>query len=292
MKIFAALLAAALVTAPAVAAPARDGGVLPSDGAAGGWRRTRPSMVFRGADLYGHINGGSEVFLELGFDDLVVQDYGKGDGALAVEVYTMRDELAAAGIYLLKCGREARHPDIPGRHAYSPRQVQLWRGRTYVTLTNFDGSEATTSAMVTFARLIAQRLPSPGPVPGLDALPAEGRDEASVRVIRGPATLETVYTLGPGDVLQLGGTLTAVAADYPDGRGGRFTRIVASYPDPARARAAFDHVAANLDSYIETVSRTPGRLVFKDWAGKFGEVRPEGSRLEILVNLDAPPDGG
>lgn len=284
-------LVVALAAVAAAAASAPASGVLPPDGSAGGWKRSRPVMVFRGADLYGHINGGSEVFLELGFDTLVVQDYAKGTGALAVEVYTMRDPLAAAGIYLLKCGREDHAPGLAAPHAYAPRQVQLWRGRTYVSITNFDGGEETTKAMVAFARLIAAKLPPPGPVPGLDALPVDGRDPSSVRVIRGPATLESVYTLGPGDILQLGGTLTAVAADYPDGHGGTFTRIVATYPDAARARAAFDNVAANLDSYIEPVSRTGEALVFKDWDGRFGEVRPAGARLEIRVNLEAAPHG-
>ena len=51
-------------------------------------------------------------------------------------------------------------------------------------------------------------------------------------------SLQALYTLGDGDILQLGGTITAAAGDYKDAAGA-ITLIVADYPTPAAATAAF-----------------------------------------------------
>ena len=191
----------------------------PADGFHGAWQRSDDLLVFTGPELYGHIDGGAEVFLELGFDRLEVQRYGSPSGEVAVELYRMRDPAAALGVYLLKCGAEERRPEIPARHSFNRYQVQLVRGATYVSVQAAGGAPAE-GDLVAFAREVASRLPGADDLTVLELLPVEGRVEGSERIVRGPFTLQEVMTLGEGDVLQLGGSTTAVAADYglPDGR--------------------------------------------------------------------------
>jgi hypothetical protein len=81
-----------------------ESGPLPPDGFLNTWHREASPRVFEGADLYGHINGGAEVFLELGFDRLDVVRYDADGAAVEVERYRMTDPVAALGIYLMKCG--------------------------------------------------------------------------------------------------------------------------------------------------------------------------------------------
>jgi hypothetical protein len=259
----------------------------PADGFHGAWQRSDDLLVFTGPELYGHIDGGAEVFLELGFDRLEVQRYGSPSGEVAVEVYRMRDPAAALGVYLLKCGAEERRPEIPARHSFNRYQVQLVRGATYVSVLGAGGAPAD-GDLVAFARGVASRLPGAGDATVLDLLPVEGRVEGSERIVRGPFTLQEVMTLGEGDVLQLGGSTTAVAADYGLPDGGARTRLVAQYPDAAAARAALVALRDGRDPYLEVVADEPGRLVFKDHARRFIVATCSGDRLEVESGLPAP----
>lgn len=263
-------------------------GALPPEGFLRGWHTAGPAEVFEGAGLYGHIDGGAEVFLELGFERLYVQRYLRGKGELSVEIYRMRDPAAALGVYLLKCGRETPVKELGERNTANRWQVLFRKGAFFVQLYNRSGDEETGRDLMPFARYAADRLPDvAGPDP-FAGLPAEHRVPGSERVIRGPFTLARTYTLGQGDLLLLEKYgVTAAAAEYEDGKGNTFMRITAAYPDRAAAAAAFVTAKTNLDPYLEVTNESKNALVFKDYAGKGGRIVRSGKVLEILVNL--PP---
>lgn len=271
------LALAACATRPA-------GDPFPADMAVDGWHRTDHSPAFNRAELYGHINGGAEVFLELGFNLLKVQRYTKGTDEVDVELYEMADLPAAVGIYRMKCGKETRDPSFFASHTVNRYQLLFQQGSYYVTIYNREGSEAAGKSLSDFARHVADRLPAEDTTDLFASLPDESRIARSERVVRGPSTLDSIYTLGAGDVLQLAGKVTALAADYTD-----HTLIVARYPDDGTAKAAFDHAGGNLDSYLEVIDRNDSRLVFKDYASKFGKIVLNGDRIEVTVNLLEKP---
>jgi hypothetical protein len=265
-----------------------DAGLLPADGFSGAWKKNGPTKVFRSEDLYGHINGGAEAFLELGFDQLTVQKYRDGANELAVEIYRMTDPTAARGIYLARCGKETPDPALKERHTASRNQILLQRNRYYLVLYNTAGGAANAPMLVRAAQAIVPKLPADAPVPALALLPPAGLVPGSARIIRGPVGLQALYTLGDGDILQLGGKITGAAGDYKDAAGAS-TLIVVDYPSPAAATAAFKHLKANLDTYLKPASATDSRLVFQDYEKKFGVASVNGTRLEIRLHLAKPP---
>ena len=262
--------------------------MLPSDGFSGAWKKNGPTKVFRSEDLYGHINGGAEAFLELGFDQLTVQKYRDGANELAVEIYRMTDPTAARGIYLARCGKETPDPALKERHTASRQQILLQRNRYYLVLYNTAGGAANAPMLVKAAQAIVPKLPADAPVPALALLPPAGLVPGSARIIRGPVGLQALYTLGDGDILQLGGKITGAAGDYKDAAGAS-TLIVVDYPSPAAATAAFKHLKANLDTYLKPASATDSRLVFQDYEKKFGVASVNGKRLEMRLHLAKPP---
>jgi len=292
--------AAGLLLAAAVAAVGGplDAALLPPDRFLGVWGRVAAPVAFTRADLYGRINGGAEVFLELGFEQLVVQRYRNAAGAtpggssptgaeIEVEIYRMADATAARGIYLARRGTEARDPTLRERHTAGRHQLMLQRDRYFVVVTNRSGADV--AVLVRFGRQVASGIRADGPVPALALLPREGLVAGSERLLRGAVGLQAIYTLGEGDLLQLGGTTTAAAADYRDAGRGPHTRIVAEYGTAAAALAALRHVKANLDPYLKSVSATETRLVFTDYEKKYGVVAVTGRRLEVVVHLERPP---
>ncbi|MCU0251981.1 MAG: hypothetical protein MUE61_17425 [Vicinamibacterales bacterium] len=268
--------------------PAGDAAFLPLDGFSGAWKKNGPMKVFRSEDLYGHIDGGAEAFLELGFDQLTVQKYQDGANELTVELYRMTDPTAARGIYLARCGKETPDPALKDRHTASRNQILLQRNRYYLVLYNTAGGAANAPILAKAAQAIVPKLPADAPVPALALLPPAGLVPGSARIIRGPVSLQALYTLGDGDILQLGGKITGAAGDYKDAAGAS-TLIVVDYPSPAAATAAFKHLKANLDTYLKPASATDSRLVFQDYEKKFGVASVNGKRLEIRLHLAKPP---
>jgi hypothetical protein len=265
-----------------------DAALLPADGFSGSWKKNGPTRVFTSADLYGHINGGAEAFLELGFEQLTVQKYRDGANELAVEIYRMTDATAARGIYLARCGKETPDAALKERHTASRQQILLQRHRYYLVLYNTAGGAANAPMLVKTAQAMAPRLPADAPVPALSLLPASGLVPGSARIIRGPVGLQAFYTLGEGDILQLGGTITGAAGDYRDAAGAS-TLIVVDYPTPAAAAAAFRHLTANLDAYLKPTTTTDSKLVFQDYEKKFGVAAVAGRRLQVRLHLTKPP---
>ena len=268
--------------------PGGDATLLPADGFAGAWKKNGPTKVFTSEDLYGHINGGAEAFLELGFEQLTVQKYKAGANELAIEIYRMSDPTSARGIYLSKCGKETPDPALNERHTASRQQILWQRHRYYIVIYNTAGGAANAPMLVKAAQAMAPRLPADAPVPVLDVLPAAGLVPGSSRVIRGPVSLQALYTLGDGDILQLDGKITGAAGDYKDAAGAT-SLVVVDYPSPAAAAAAFAHLKANLDSYLKPSSATATKLVFQDYEKKFGVVTVAGRRLQVRLHLTKPP---
>ncbi len=275
----------------AAARPTGDGSLMPADGAVAGWKKAGAARVFGGPDLYGYIDGGAELFLEFGFDRLTLQKYGSGSNEVAVEIYRMTDLAAATGIYLTKCGKERRDPSFAARHTVSRHQLLFVRERFFVTVNNLSGGDAAGADLVKIGRTVAAALPADRLPAELSRLPAKGVVPGSERLVRGPFGLQSIFTLGEGDPLQLGGRIVGVAADLHD-EGGARTRLLVVYPDGAAAARAFANVQKHLDSYLKPVTSSATRLVFRDFEGKFGVVSLGARSIEATFHLPKAPQGG
>lgn len=274
------------------ACAAGDQALLPKDGFAKGWVIEGSPRVFEGEALYDHIDGGAENFLELGFETCTVQDY-RGQGEeITLEIYRMRDAAAALGIYLVQCGKERPDARLSERHTLNTNQILLTKGRYYLVATSPKASDAIVPVLVAMGASVSSGLPPDAPPEVLQLLPREGLLPGSLRIIRGPTGLQALLTLGEGDVLQLGGAVTAVAGDFKQAGGERVTRLVAQYPSAEAAKDALKHLKANLDPLLKVQSSTDDGFVFLDYKGRFGKCDRDGMRLNVVAGLSAKPPGG
>jgi len=143
--------------------------------------------------------------------------------------------------------------------------------------------------MVDLARAVLKSIPQGEPVTLLDELPLEGRIPGSERLIRGPYSLQAIFTFGEGDVFELQGKIFAVAADYRDQDGEPSTRLIISYPDELRAAAGYQNLLAKHDPYLKIIHQGEQGCVFQDYRQKIGTVERNKSTLEIRLNLIARP---
>jgi hypothetical protein len=274
-----------------------DTGLLPPDGFLQIWKRAENPRVFTSSDLYGYIDGGAEVYLEFGFEQLTVQAYqpssassgqGSASDEFKAEIYRMADPVAATGIYLMNCGKETPDASFSERHTLNQFQLLFKRDRYYVVINNAEGNQKLRGGMLKFGRYIASRLPAETPVRMSEILPAKGLDKTSIRLIRGPYALQSIYTLGNGDILQLNRSLTAVSARYQD-ESGKYSLILVDYPTEAAAQKAFSNVQYQLDSYLKVQEKNDHQLIFKDYGNEYGVISFAGKRLTIQVHLKNKP---
>ncbi len=264
--------------------------ILPGDGFAPGWMKEGKVRLFQKEDLFNYIDGGAELFHEFGFMSLYVQEYCKGEEELVLELYRMTEPAAALGVYLLKKGHEKSVPGVACRHSGNAFQILAVKGDYFITVRNYSGNDETAASMARLVNRTADTIQSGTPVDLSGLLPKQDLIPESMALFRGPYALEPVFTFGEGDVLLLNGKVFGVLADYQVGDA-VITRLIIPYGTEEAARAAFDNLCNNLDSYLEKMRQTSQELVFKDYQGKYGRARFEQNRLTIEIHLPVLPNG-
>ncbi len=257
---------------------------LPKDEFAPGWRRSEAALVFQKQDLYGYINGGAELYLEYGFAELVVQRYHHGQSELSLDIYRMVHAEAALAIYLAKKGVEQPLAGVSARNTGGIYQITALQGPYFIQVNNLSGEAEHLPVMVQLLEKFLENVEEETAVLRLEEFP-ENRIPGSELLIGGPYSLQMVYTLGDGDILQLAGRPYALCARVADSTGKRQTWLRAAYADSVEARAVLRELSDNLDEYLEKISTADDSLTFKDYKNEYGRIVRRGAVLEVNLHL-------
>lgn len=95
---------------------------------------------FEGGALYGHINGGADLFLEYGFYKLLVQEILWHKHHFKINVYQMNDEEAAFGIFSIFRRGSSPSDSLSKFCSYTPHQIQIAHGELYIAIANDNGT--------------------------------------------------------------------------------------------------------------------------------------------------------
>ena len=134
-----------------------------------GWTLQGEILSFNSENLWEHINGAADQFLDLGFQNLVVQDFRKESLAISIEIYDMASDLNAFGIFVLERPVSFQSLPIGSQAVLSlPGQALLLKNSFYVKIYAFEGELTEKSAKILLS-IIADKLP------GHNRLPEEFR---------------------------------------------------------------------------------------------------------------------
>lgn len=250
-----------------------------------GWKKNGPLRQFAGSSLYNYINGGSELFLEFGFELLLLQKYCKGEDEVSIEVYRMQSPESALGIYLMKCGKETPIPEISARNTGDRYQIMIVKGDYFLLANNFSAKEALLTVMVELANATVKEIADKKPADLFLILPKQHLIEGSKFLIRGPYSLQSIYTFGQGDILLLRKKIFGVGGDYQDEQGKTYTIIVIKYSDASYAQKVINNLILNLDPYIKILNKDNNSFTFKDYQEKIGIVSLKRNILNIKLNI-------
>jgi len=262
---------------------------LPDDNFVSGWSKPAKPLTYNRESLSDYNDGDAEVFLELGFQQLQVQQYKNGNAEVDLEAYEFASANGALGIYLMKCGKETPATEIGARNTVSQTQLLAVKGNCFIQVMNYtDGGKAIT-VMTKLAQQALANFSATDTTTALLRLPKAQMLPGSEHVFCGPLSLQAVYRLGKGDVLQLQNKIFGAAATYADTDRNTYTLIIVPYPDAASSQSAFANLQKNLDPGFQVFSKTPTGFAFKDRQAKYAVIELKDGVIALQLNLTRKP---
>jgi len=98
-------------------------------------------QVFDGSGLWGYINGGADIFLEYGFDKLLLQEIEIDKYKFKTELYRMSNAKSAFGIFSVSHYKCSERDSSLKYSCITPHQIQTAMGNYYISIINKNGSE-------------------------------------------------------------------------------------------------------------------------------------------------------
>ena len=188
----------------------------------GSWKAAGPPEVFKRDGLYGYIDGGAELFLQYGFEELSVVRYKEdnepaAEKEITFEIYRMASPADAFGIFSLKReGDERVSPGIEAVHWLSPSQAGMAKGDFYINIT---GVSATEAEIESFAAAASAKINAASVLPAeISLLPSSGLVPGTERYIRGKLAAEAESLLLDREFWGFGEGAVAVSAKYGPSR--------------------------------------------------------------------------
>ncbi len=246
-----------------------------------GWQ-TAGCLSYNAGNLFRYIDGGADLFLEYGFNNLRVIRLSRGKSQLSVELYQMAEPLSALGLYLLKCTPETPVKGVVPRNSGDRYQLAMVQGPWFILIRNSDGAGNRLGVMRRVANMLAEQIPAMVTKLPCD-FPEKGRVKGSIRLARGPLAARQLFNLGEGDVLRLHGKVWAVAVDYRVGNRVE-TWIRVKYPDGKDSRKVFWRLQKTVSGNQKLLKAGKTFLVFRNGAGVICTVNLRGRVLDIRVH--------
>jgi len=134
--------------------PLHFSGLSPEDGV-----ELSRERVFEGSGLYGFMNGGSELFLEYGFLQLLEQRFTYQGISFIAEYYLMDSPQNAYGIYSIHTFRCRRADERFPIECLTPGLLQLYHGHLYISLKCMDRTVDSQPMLDALAELIVNKNP-------------------------------------------------------------------------------------------------------------------------------------
>jgi len=254
--------------------------LLPASKAFDGWTREGAPKKFSGQQLFGHINGGAEIFLQYGFEELGIARYSRsGAGAkqeITCEIYRLSSAESAFGIFSIqRAGGERISTKIPSRNWISEMQVSAVKDRFYVNVLGF---ETALTALEAFSAHVVQGIPGENiSLPVLDRFPEDNRAQGSFRLIQGTLAAAEESLLLKEDFWGFSAGTTAYSARYNPSN----SKAVLIFSNGVLF--SMEEVEALFSRYLDDVELEGGTLSGVNAAGSWFLCRSEEGRTALVL---------
>ena len=246
------------------------------------WHQKDQRSVFKPGELYRHINGAAEFFLELGFDSLQVQSYSDGKRELVFEVFEMGRTSAAYAAYLKhRVSPSVLNEDLL-TFSVNRYQTVLCTGNFYIQIINPSGDTSLVKTMKNLGKDLAGEIDAEI-LSLLERLPPDNRVPGTLALFNGPLSLRPMLVVNTKNFLPQSANYFGIAAQYYNQSGQNFLKIIIPYPDPVGARSAMTAFVDQDKTCIEIIKVASDRVEFRTCDLKKAEMRLFAETLIIEI---------
>lgn len=141
--------------------------------------------------LWGYIDGGADIYLEYGFEKLVVEEIRWQKQSFRVEVFRMNTPKNAFGIFSVSKSSCPVKDSLTEFSCITPYQTVLFKDLYYVSIINESGSDEAISLSSKLAKMLLIKMPSSEfSLPRLLSLPAFSRYQKEAKYFIGKLGLQ------------------------------------------------------------------------------------------------------
>lgn len=261
--------------------------LIPGSNQIGNWSVKDSMSVYSDKDLYKYINGGADLYLEFGFNQVVSCFYMNPLASkIHIEVYEMVDSKAAYGIYTNNSSAIGKPIDLGAEAIQYDYYLHFWKSKYYVRCTSFIKNPGVIDTLKVFAGFIADKIEGKSSRPEImDAFKNLGYEFKGVKYYRGQLGLRNIYNFSHGSV-----------AGFKEGISGRFDdnmAFVISYDDERSRREWFASLKGkmNMSSLFSDYTPAGEGFTVKDRMGTILTFKPSGTYVLVIKGMDPDQAG-
>ena len=197
------------------------------------WSPEDESQIVVGDDLYLLINGGAEIYQEYGFNQALYQTFADTqDNRINLEIYEMKDPVAAYGMYTFKTKTTGDQLDVGADGWMSSYYLNFWKGPYVVTLIGLDEKENISDELTRIARIQEAKIQAASIRPHIISyLPERDLLPNGLTYIRGNLALVNQYPFATQNIFNC---TEGVHGDYPG-----YSIFIFEYMDSDEAQTWF-----------------------------------------------------
>jgi hypothetical protein len=216
--------------------------LLPKEGEVGAWKKVDKPFIYVGENLYDFINGGAEIFLEYGFQEVISQEYQNEDLTIIATIYQMVNEASAFGIFSDNRSAKFKNITIGNGGFQTDYSLNFWQSNYYIVVESFQKNPLISEALVKFSELISKKINKKAEKLGiLSVLPERGLVQESIKLVKGILGINNTYYFTEKDIFQLRNGDVGLFADYcTDGQDTKLFLI--KYGSESNAQTAFGRI--------------------------------------------------
>jgi len=253
-------------------------------GEIGTWQAVGAPERHAGSGLYTYMDGGAELYLEHGFEELMVRFYERGNDQVSVELYRMKN--SGYGIFTIlrsENGEPATVGDAGFRSGY---YLTFSSGKFYCAVTAQSEFADAAQAAVEIGKVVASRLPATDSAPAkIELAPEKDRLPGSDKIIAGPVSLRNVSDALAG---LFTGLSEGASARYGREKEGSVLAGFLRWRTTAQASAAFKQAVQRAAKEKDFKAKSAnGELSFNDFEGKSGVAVLSGNQVLFAIAAES-----
>jgi hypothetical protein len=250
------------------------------------WTPADQTEFFSKDNLFGYIDGGAEIFLQYGFEELSIFRYrssaaAKPEKAITLEIYRMDSPEDAFGIFSVRRrGDEKTSAREKAPHWITSTQANLVKGSYYISISGQNCAENDIKAFLT---AVSDKITASFELPPqLSWLPAEGLQRGSERYIKGELAAVNESPLLNSEFWRFREGTVAVSAKYEPSK----ARLIIIQFKRDKGSLS-EEVKKIFSEYLDDVSSEEGLVKGKNAAGQYFVFSQKG---EYAFLVCAEPD--